>query len=211
MSELKQDSCKFHNYFRMSKNSFDELSSLLKTHIGKADKNMRKSIPAEERLAIAFSAETQYGFLPLMMQGIDFGTVVDYHQMMWAQMDTGRCNDEYEDRRMGETRRTRLQEVLYLATGCTFTYLHYIFRCGISTARKIIIEVCEAIWQHPHDISFPDLTEDEWLKIANGFETRVNFPNCSVLLLAVCDSNYRFTCVDVGFYGKASDSANLSK
>ncbi|KAJ8892386.1 hypothetical protein PR048_004966 [Dryococelus australis] len=33
------NSCKFHNYFRLSKNSFDELLSLLKTHIGKANTN----------------------------------------------------------------------------------------------------------------------------------------------------------------------------
>ncbi|KAJ8872715.1 hypothetical protein PR048_026329 [Dryococelus australis] len=112
MSELKQDSCKFHNYFKMSKNSFDEHLSLLKTHIGKADTNTRKSILAEERLATTLSAETQHGFLPLMMQGIDSGTVVDYHQMMSAQVDTGRCTDEFEERWMGEIRHTRLQEVL---------------------------------------------------------------------------------------------------
>ncbi|KAJ8893014.1 hypothetical protein PR048_005595 [Dryococelus australis] len=118
MSELKQDSCKFHNYFRMSKNSFDELLSLLKTNIGKADTNMKKSIPAEERLAITLrkslqkrwthqSAETQNGFLP-MIKGIDSGIVVDYHQMMSAQTDIGRCTDEFEERRMGEIRHTRL-------------------------------------------------------------------------------------------------------
>ncbi|KAJ8892385.1 hypothetical protein PR048_004965 [Dryococelus australis] len=98
-------------------------------------------------------------------------------------MATWRCNDEYEERRMGEIRHTRLQEVvclcsdngemasveLYLVTGCTFTDLHYIFRCGISIARKIVILVCETIWQRLHDICFLDLTEDEWLKIANGF------------------------------------------
>ncbi|KAJ8892579.1 hypothetical protein PR048_005160 [Dryococelus australis] len=95
MSELKQYCCKFHNYFRISKNSFDELLSLLKTHVGKADTNI---------------AETQHDFLPLMMQGIDSGTVVDYHQMMPEQMDTGRCTDEFEECRMGEIRHTRLQE-----------------------------------------------------------------------------------------------------
>ncbi|KAJ8891098.1 hypothetical protein PR048_010608 [Dryococelus australis] len=183
VSELKQDSCKFHSYFRMSKNSFDELLSLLKIHIGKADTIMKKSIPAEERLAITLRKSLhkrwthQSAEIQLMMQGIDSGTVIDYHQMMSAQMDTGRCTDEYEERRMGEIRHTRLQEVLYLVTGCTFTDLHYIFLCLISTARKIVIEVCETIWQHLHDICFPDLTEYEWLKIANGFETRANFPN----------------------------------
>ncbi|KAJ8865871.1 hypothetical protein PR048_033394 [Dryococelus australis] len=274
MSELKQDSCKFHNYFRMSKNSFDELSSLLKTHIGKADTNMRQSITAEERLAITLSlhkrwthqsVETQHGFLPLMMQGIHSGTVVDYHQMMSAQMDTGRCSDEFEKRLMDEIRHTRLQEVpclcsdsapfemshensssvavgpqlkrktphyckmqniniyhffyRYLVTGCTFTDLHYIIRCGIFTAQKIVIE-------HLHDICFPDLTEEEWLKIANCFETRANLTNClgaidgkHIRLIHSSDSGSSYFCnkkyfsmllstfVDIGSYGKASDSA----
>ncbi|KAJ8872506.1 hypothetical protein PR048_026112 [Dryococelus australis] len=112
---------------RMSKNSFDDLLSLLKTHIGKADTNMRKSIPAEERLAITLreglhkrwthqSAEPQHGFLPLMMQVIASGTVVDYHQMMSGQMDTGRCTDEFEERRMGEIPHPSLQEVLCLCS-----------------------------------------------------------------------------------------------
>ncbi|KAJ8893073.1 hypothetical protein PR048_005656 [Dryococelus australis] len=58
------------------------------------------------------SAETHFGFLPLMVQGIDSGTVVNYPQMMSTQMDTGCCTDVFEERRMGEIRRTRLQESL---------------------------------------------------------------------------------------------------
>ncbi|KAJ8894803.1 hypothetical protein PR048_000110 [Dryococelus australis] len=109
--ELKQDSCKLHNYFRMSKNSFDELLSLLKTHIGKAHTLMRKSIPAEERLAISLRWVLLANSAKFW---IDSGTVVDYHQMMSPQMYTGRCTDEFEERRMGEIRHTRPQEILCL-------------------------------------------------------------------------------------------------
>uniref|UniRef100_A0A1B6JTF8 DDE Tnp4 domain-containing protein n=1 Tax=Homalodisca liturata TaxID=320908 RepID=A0A1B6JTF8_9HEMI len=75
---------------------------------------------------------------------------------------------------------------------------------------------------------------EEWEEIANGFNTRANFPNCmgaldgkhirivnpqgsgseyfnykqffSVVLLALVDSNYCFTAIDIGSYGKNSDS-----
>jgi hypothetical protein len=78
-------------------------------------------------------------------------------------------------------------------------------------------------------------SEEKWLEIANGFERHSHFPNCigaidgkhiriikpvdsgslfynykhyfSTPLLAVCDSNYYFTYVDIGSCGRCSDSA----
>lgn len=80
----------------------------------------------------------------------------------------------------------------------------------------------------------PNPTEENWREIAKGFETRVHFPHCigavdgkhirvikpylsgslfcnyknyySIILLAVADSNYSFVYVDIGAYGKDSDS-----
>ncbi|CAL4121766.1 unnamed protein product, partial [Meganyctiphanes norvegica] len=112
---------KFKNYFRMSQDTFDQLLSLLKIHIQKKDTHLRKSIPAEERLAITLR---------------------------------------------------------YLATGHSFVDLQYIFRCGASTARKIVIDVCEKIYQHLRELCFPELNQQEWLDIAAGFESSANFPNC---------------------------------
>jgi hypothetical protein len=85
------------------------------------------------------------------------------------------------------------------------------------------------------DISLREPTEEEWKTIAETFEKRAQFPNCigavdgkhirikqpphsgslyynykrffSVVLLAICDADYKFISIDVGAYGKCSDSS----
>jgi hypothetical protein len=80
----------------------------------------------------------------------------------------------------------------------------------------------------------PPTSEEEWLKIAKGFNSTTNFPNLlgaidgkhievfqpahsgslyfnykhyfSLVLLAVCDSDFNFIFIDVGSYGKSADS-----
>lgn len=121
----------------------------------------------------------------------------------------------------------------YLASGCTFTDLHYSFRVGISTARKIVKEVCEAIWFVMKKECIPELSKDYLETIAFDFEKNANFPHCigavdgkhvriicpirsasmffnyknffSVVLMAVADSKYRFVYVNVGSFGKDCD------
>ncbi len=108
---------------------------------------------------------------------------------------------------------------------------------GVSIISEIIREVCEAIWSSFKDKFFPPLTRDFLFDVAKGFELRANFPNCieaidgkhiriikpvdsattfynykqyfSSLLLAFCDSNYKFVYVSVGIPEKASRFYNF--
>lgn len=114
------------------------------------------------------------------------------------------------------------------------TDLHYRYRIGISTACKVVRRVCCAIWDMMKVECFPQLDEEEWLKIAAGFEKHAHFPHCigavdgkhvriirpehsgsmffnyktyfSIVILAVADANYCFRYVDIGSYGKHADS-----
>ncbi|XP_076054582.1 uncharacterized protein LOC143033253 [Oratosquilla oratoria] len=124
--------------------------------------------------------------------------------------------------------------IRYLASGCSLTDLHYRYRVGISTASKVVRRVCCALWDMMKVECFPQLDEEEWLKIAAGFQQHAHFPHCigavdgkrvrvtrpehsgsmyfnnkayfSVVLLAVADTDYCFRYVDVGSYGKHADS-----
>lgn len=112
--------------------------------------------------------------------------------------------------------------------------LHYSYKIGKSTISGIIRQVCEVIWMKLKDIVMPIPDKKKWIEISKGFEQSAKFPHCigaidgkhirikkpehsgslyfnyknysSLVLLALCDSDYRFIWVDIGAYGKDSDS-----
>ncbi|GAB1869443.1 Nuclease HARBI1 [Camponotus japonicus] len=122
----------------------------------------------------------------------------------------------------------------YLAHGDSRVSKHWEFRIGRSTVHKVINDTCCALVKtlQPKYLSPP--TEEEWTRIVKNFFEIWQFPNCfgcidgkhirikapgnsgskyfnykkffSMILLAVCDAQYRFTYVDVGQYSSISDS-----
>lgn len=123
----------------------------------------------------------------------------------------------------------------YLGSGCDQIDLHLSYRIGHSTIGRILRKVSKVIWDTLREECFPALTEEKWREIADGFQRLCQFPNCigaidgkhvrirkpkmsgslyhnyknyfSVVLLALCDANYTFIYIDVGSFGKDSDSA----
>ena len=123
-------------------------------------------------------------------------------------------------------------------TGDAITTIAYNFWTGISTARRIILDVCTTNWDILAPIYMPVPSEDNWKSIADGFYERWKFPNCigatdgkhvmiqcpfnsgslfynykpyfSLVLLVAASADYRFVMVDIGAYGSSNDSGVLN-
>jgi hypothetical protein len=121
----------------------------------------------------------------------------------------------------------------FLATGDSFSTIGHSFRMGFSTVSSIVAEVCDVIWQRLQPTYMPQPTAEIWEKAISGFQEKWHFPNCigsidgkhvtikcpnktgsnhfcylhkfSIVLLAIVDPDYKFSCIDVGAYGKNSD------
>lgn len=117
----------------------------------------------------------------------------------------------------------------YLAQGGTVKSIHDEFRVGLSTCHSIIQEVCDTIWDVTSPIFLPHPDVEALKRIAEDFFEKWQMPNCigaidgrhmkikappmsgsefynykgffSIVLLASCDANYKFTFVDIGQYG----------
>ncbi|XP_031356255.1 protein ALP1-like isoform X1 [Photinus pyralis] len=122
----------------------------------------------------------------------------------------------------------------YLSQGSSMQTVAWKFKMGKSTVHCIIKEMCQAIFDVLHnDYLQPPRNEEEWLSIATSFENTWNFPHClgaldgkhinmrapnnsgslyfnykknfSLVLLALCDSQYMFKIVGIGAFGSSSD------
>lgn len=109
------------------------------------------------------------------------------------------------------------------------------YHVGKATVHVVVKEVCTALWNVLLPITLPQPTTGRWERIANEFSERWNMPNCigavdgkhitiqapgksgseyfnykhsfSLVLMATCDADYKFTLVDIGAQGSNHDSA----
>ena len=128
----------------------------------------------------------------------------------------------------------------YLVTGDARCTISSSYRVGTATVGKIINETCDAIWKKLLEEGFLKcpITPAEWQNVAQRFEKLWQFPNCvgaidgkhvvmqaphcsgssffnykktySIVLMAVCDADYKFLLVDIGDGGRQSDGGVFS-
>ena len=122
-----------------------------------------------------------------------------------------------------------------MASGDGYAPIAASYRIGHTTVSRTVHETAQIIWNsilEDGHLRVPQHAGD-WRKIADVFENKWNFPNClgamdgkhvtiqappssgslffnykksfSIVLLAVCDGNYRFILVDIGEAGRQSD------
>nr|XP_039248879.1 protein ALP1-like [Styela clava] len=175
------DEEKCHQYFRMQKYQFEYLLNKVESLISKKDTFWRSAIPAKRRLILT---------------------------------------------------------IRYLATGASQLDLAFSFRIGHSTVGTILRETMSALWKELVNEVMPPPSPKKWLEIAKEFNFRWQCPNCigaldgkhvrikcppnsgsefynykgyfSIVLLAVCDAQYRFVIVDIGNSGRHSDGGVFS-
>lgn len=128
--------------------------------------------------------------------------------------------------------------IRFLSSGDAQQSLCYFFRIGKTTISKIIAVTCQAVYDQLKDQYLSSPSSKEEMEIAKSFEELWNMPHVigaidgkcirmrypkfsgiqyynykgffSLVLMAICDTNYCFTLFDVGQFGSNNDSGILA-
>lgn len=68
--------------------------------------------------------------------------------------------------------------IRYLATGVQYRSLDFQFLISFSTISLIVRDVCAAIWELRQQYLMIPQNEEDWQRVANGFQLNWNMPNC---------------------------------
>ncbi|KAL2099402.1 hypothetical protein ACEWY4_005882 [Coilia grayii] len=181
VQELRLDDGRFKAYFRMSRQDFDNLLSIVGPTITKQDTNYRDSIGPAERLSICIrylATGDSYRSIAFSYR-VGFSTVVDIVpevcEALWSCLV-----QDYMPFPKGEKWRAIAEDFAMI--------------CGFPNC-VVAIDGKHVVIQAP----------------ANSGSIYYNYKGSySIVLLAMVDARYRFLMVDVGAYGKTSNGGTLS-
>nr|XP_039254584.1 protein ALP1-like [Styela clava] len=178
--ELERESY-FFQYFRLSTEKFRELARLIGPKIARLDTNWRKSISAEQRLAIT---------LRFLATGDSYRTIGTSYRVGWSTIsgivpDT--CKALYD-----------VLQPLHMSVP------------GKKEWRSICDNFWNK-WQFPNCLGAIDGKHVVIRSPANSGSKYFNYKGAfSIVLLAVVDADYKFILISVGGYGRQSDGGTFA-
>ncbi|XP_056378939.1 uncharacterized protein LOC130274527 [Hyla sarda] len=160
-------------------------------------------------------------------------SVSTFHDLL-AHINEGIRRQDTHLRRSISPEERLIVTLKFLASGESFSSLHFQFCQGISTISGIVRTTCDALWDCLLEEFLPQPSPELWLQIAEKFHEVTQFPNCvgaidgkyiriqkpahpgseyfnykkfySTILIAFADAQYRLIAVDIGSYGRNNDS-----
>ncbi|XP_034097002.1 protein ANTAGONIST OF LIKE HETEROCHROMATIN PROTEIN 1-like [Gymnodraco acuticeps] len=180
VQELRLDGVLFQQYFRMSKDAFDELLGKVGPLIAKADTRMRLSIGPAERLAIC---------LRYLATGDSYRTIAFSYRVGHA---------------------TVAVIVKEVAGAIWTALVEETMPVPQTEDWRAIAAGFQERWNFPNCVGAIDGKHVVIQAPANSGSLYFNYTSShSLILLAVVDAEYLFRVVDVGGFGRSSDGGSL--